>query len=159
VMRDQRLRVRDGRAPTPVLAERHRTETQRTDPQTGAAERDVVIERHAIDSSPCDTQAFAARRPTETFMNIPQIETPLYIAGSWRPARGPAIDVFDPRNETTLAAPRSATDDDVHSALSAARIAQRDWAHTPAAARGRFIRAAADLVHTHRDSFARLISQ
>src|SRR5579862_5639589 len=92
-------------------------------------------------------------------MIMPQTETPLYIAGSWRPATGAAIDVFDPRNETSLAAPRSATHDDVHSALSAARLAQRDWAHTPPAARGRFIRAAADLVQTHRDSFARLISQ
>jgi lactaldehyde dehydrogenase/glycolaldehyde dehydrogenase len=92
-------------------------------------------------------------------MNIPQTDQPLYIAGSWRPATGPAIDVYDPRNESSLAAPRSATRDEVHRALAAARLAQRDWARTPAAARGAFIRSAANLVHAHRETFARLISQ
>src|SRR6185503_15782759 len=38
-------------------------------------------------------------------------------------------------------------------------LAQRDWSQTPAAVRGGFIRAAADLVRVHRDALARLVSQ
>jgi lactaldehyde dehydrogenase/glycolaldehyde dehydrogenase len=92
-------------------------------------------------------------------MSVTQAETPLYIAGSWRPASGPAIDVFDPRNETVLASPASATIAEVHEALVAARHAQRDWARRPAASRGELIRGAADLILKHRDLLARLISQ
>jgi lactaldehyde dehydrogenase/glycolaldehyde dehydrogenase len=92
-------------------------------------------------------------------MTIPQTEAPLYIAGAWRHASGDTIEVFDPRNETVLAAPRSATAAEVHSALSAARLAQGDWAHLPAAVRGQFIRRLGDLVHVHRDSLAHLIAQ
>ena len=38
-------------------------------------------------------------------MSIAQAEAPLYVDGSWRTASGPAIDVYDPRNEKVLAAP------------------------------------------------------
>jgi lactaldehyde dehydrogenase/glycolaldehyde dehydrogenase len=86
-------------------------------------------------------------------------EKPLYIAGSWRAASGPAIDVYDPRDESVLAAISSATPEDVHEALSAARAAQRDWARRPAAERGAYVRAAADLVRRERDRLARLVSE
>jgi lactaldehyde dehydrogenase/glycolaldehyde dehydrogenase len=92
-------------------------------------------------------------------MNIPQTDAPLYIAGSWRAASGPAIEVHDPTNEAVLAAPRSATEDEVHNALASARLAQRDWMHMPASARGQFLRGAAGLVRTHRDGLARLIAR
>jgi lactaldehyde dehydrogenase / glycolaldehyde dehydrogenase len=86
-------------------------------------------------------------------------DTPLYIAGAWRAASGPEIDVYDPRDESVLATVASATDEEVHSALSAARAAQRDWARRPAAERGAHVRAAADLVHRERDRLARLVSE
>jgi len=86
-------------------------------------------------------------------------DTPLYIAGSWRPASGPEIDVYDPRDESVLATVASATPQEVHAALSAARAAQRDWARRPAAERGAYLRAAADLVHRERDRLARLLSE
>ncbi len=92
-------------------------------------------------------------------MSIAGTETPLYIAGSWRTASGPSIGVYDPRNESVLASPASATASEVNDALSAAKAAQREWVKTPASVRGSFIRAAADLVHSHRDLLARLISQ
>ncbi len=85
------------------------------------------------------------------------IDTPLYIGGHWRAASGPGIDVYDPRNEAVLATIASAGAGDVHDALTAARAAQRDWARRPAAERGAYIRAAADLVHRHRDRLARLV--
>ena len=92
-------------------------------------------------------------------MSLPQTDAPLYIAGAWRAASGPSIDVYDPRNEQVLAALPSASAADVHDALTAAKLAQRDWSQTPAAVRGGFIRAAADLVRVHRDALARLVSQ
>lgn len=91
-------------------------------------------------------------------MDLPQPDTPLYIDGTWREASGTVLDVYDPRNERTLAAVASATGAEVHQALEAARRAQRGWARTPAAVRGAFLRGAADLVRRHRDLLARLIS-
>ena len=85
--------------------------------------------------------------------------TPLYIAGSWRAASGPTIDVYDPRDASVLATIASATTAEVHDALSAAHAAQRDWARRPAAARGAFVRAAADLVRRERERLARLVAQ
>jgi acyl-CoA reductase-like NAD-dependent aldehyde dehydrogenase len=86
-------------------------------------------------------------------------DTPLYIAGSWRTASGPDIDVYDPRDESVLATVASATPSDVRAALEAARTAQRNWARRPAAERGAYLRAAADLVHRERDRLARLVSE
>jgi lactaldehyde dehydrogenase/glycolaldehyde dehydrogenase len=92
-------------------------------------------------------------------MSLPQTDAPLYIAGSWRRASDPAIAVYDPRNERVLASPATASAAEVHDALTAARLAQRDWAQMPAAVRGGYIRRAADLVRAHRDRLARLVSQ
>jgi lactaldehyde dehydrogenase/glycolaldehyde dehydrogenase len=92
-------------------------------------------------------------------MTSAQDDASLYIAGSWRTASGPAIDVFDPRNENVLAAPVSATGTEVHAALAAARQAQAGWARRPAVERGALVRAAADLIAANRDALARLISQ
>lgn len=91
-------------------------------------------------------------------MKLPLFDTPLYIDGTWRAASGPSIDVYDPRNEKVLAPMPSATAAEVHEALTAARRAQRDWARRPAAERGKLLRAAADLIHRHRDHLAHLIS-
>jgi len=92
-------------------------------------------------------------------MSLPQAETPLYIAGSWRAASGAPIDVYDPRNEQVLASPACATASEVHEALVAARRAQRDWAHRPASERGILIRQAADLIAANGEALAHLISQ
>jgi lactaldehyde dehydrogenase / glycolaldehyde dehydrogenase len=86
-------------------------------------------------------------------------DTPIYIAGDWHAAHGPDIEVYDPRDESVLATVASATREDVHAALAAARAAQRDWARRPAAERGTYVRAAADLVHRERDRLARLVSE
>ena len=86
-------------------------------------------------------------------------DTPLYIAGTWRAASGADMDVYDPRDESVLATVASATPQDVHAALASARAAQRDWARRPAAERGAYVRAAADLVRRERDRLARLVSE
>ena len=67
--------------------------------------------------------------------------------------------MYDPRNESVLASPASATAAEVHEALEAARRAQKDWARTPAASRGALIRGAADLIAGHSEILARLISE
>jgi len=92
-------------------------------------------------------------------MNVPQTTAPLYIGGSWCKASGSAIDVHNPRDGSILATPGSATAAEVHSALKAAREAQRDWARRPAAERGALIRSAADLISSHRELLARLITE
>jgi lactaldehyde dehydrogenase/glycolaldehyde dehydrogenase len=92
-------------------------------------------------------------------MTSAQDDASLYIAGTWRSASGPAIDVFDPRNENVIAAPMSATSAQVHEALAAARQAQAGWARRPAVERGALVRAAADLIAANRDALARLIVQ
>ncbi len=88
-----------------------------------------------------------------------QTHTPLYIAGAWRAASGPAIDVHDPRDESVLASIASATAAEVHDALAAARAEHLDRPRRTAAERGAYVRAAADLVHRERDRLARLVAQ
>src|SRR5262245_3035292 len=64
----------------------------------------------------------------ETPMNPVRAELPLYVAGSWRPSSSAPIEVYDPRNEGTLASLPTASAAEVHEALSAAKLAQPDWA-------------------------------
>jgi lactaldehyde dehydrogenase/glycolaldehyde dehydrogenase len=92
-------------------------------------------------------------------MRIDGTDTPLYIDGSWRGASGPSFDVHDPRNGQVRATLASASAAEVHEALAGAKRAQRDWARTPAPARGAHVRRAADLIRAHRDSLARLVAE
>jgi len=92
-------------------------------------------------------------------MSVPNTDAPLYIDGSWRAASGPSFEVFDPSNAKVLARVPSAATAEVHEALAAAKAAQREWALTPAPARGAFVRAAADLIKQNRELLARLVSQ
>ena len=93
-------------------------------------------------------------------MTMPPTDTPLYIAGAWREASGPSIDVFDPSNAQVLGSVPSATARKWTTAMSAAQIAQRDWARTPAPARGslRSRRGRSGQARTAR-ALARLVSQ
>jgi lactaldehyde dehydrogenase/glycolaldehyde dehydrogenase len=95
----------------------------------------------------------------EADVSIPHTDTPLYVGGSWRPAAGAVVEVYDPKNETMIAAVRSAGPEDVHGALGAAHLAQPAWARTPAPRRGAYVRAIADLVVAHHDELATLIVQ
>jgi lactaldehyde dehydrogenase / glycolaldehyde dehydrogenase len=83
----------------------------------------------------------------------------LYADGAWAEAGGEGIDVLDPTDEHVVATVASATDDDVHRALDAARRAQPGWARTPSIERGAHLRALADLIADERDRFARLLVQ
>jgi len=56
-------------------------------------------------------------------MSIAQAQAPLYVGGSWKKASGAVIEVYDPRNESVLGSPASATAAEVHVALEAATLA------------------------------------
>src|SRR5207249_4164345 len=59
-----RLRLRYGRAPAPLLTERHRAKAQRTDPQAGMSEGDIVVQGHDVLFSVCPNKILRSRRPT-----------------------------------------------------------------------------------------------
>lgn len=90
-------------------------------------------------------------------MKIPAVDAPLYVNGSFRPATGTPIEVFDPTDASVLATIASATPDEVHQALAAASAAQHAWADTPAPERGALLREMADLVAEHGDELAELL--
>jgi lactaldehyde dehydrogenase / glycolaldehyde dehydrogenase len=79
------------------------------------------------------------------------------LGGAWRRSTGDAIPVINPADERVLASVPSATGDEVHQALLAAKSAQRGWARTPTIVRGGCLRAMADVVSRHRDKLAELI--
>jgi lactaldehyde dehydrogenase/glycolaldehyde dehydrogenase len=81
----------------------------------------------------------------------------LYLGGGWRPSAGPPVDVFDPADGQVLASVPSATADEVHAALVAAKTAQRGWARTPSVVRGGYLRAMADVLRRHKNDLADLI--
>lgn len=81
----------------------------------------------------------------------------LYIDGRWSQATGPAIDVLDPTNGESLAAPASATAGEVERALTAARAAQYAWARRPPMERGVLIRQLADVIADNRETLAELV--
>jgi lactaldehyde dehydrogenase/glycolaldehyde dehydrogenase len=92
-------------------------------------------------------------------MTITEAETAesFYLGGAWRRSTGEAIPVINPADERVLASVPSATADEVHQALLAAKSAQRGWARTPTVVRGGYLRAMADVVSRHRDRLAELI--
>ena len=92
-------------------------------------------------------------------MTLTEAETAesFYLGGASRNSTGDAIPVINPADERVLASVPSATADEVHQALLAAKSAQRGWARTPSVVRGGFLRATADLVSRHRDKLAELI--
>jgi lactaldehyde dehydrogenase/glycolaldehyde dehydrogenase len=80
-----------------------------------------------------------------------------YFGGAWRRSTGDAVPVINPADERVLASVPSATADEVHQALLAAKGAQRAWARTPTVVRGGYLRAMADVVSRHREELAELI--
>jgi lactaldehyde dehydrogenase/glycolaldehyde dehydrogenase len=90
-------------------------------------------------------------------VNVPNVDAPLFVNGSWRKASGPGIDVFDPTNGSVLAVVPSATPADVHDALESASKAQQAWARMPAPQRGALLRKMAAVIDQFHDELASLI--
>ena len=69
------------------------------------------------------------------------------------------IDVFNPATHELLARVPEASQEEVDSAVQAARAAQPAWERLPAVQRGRHLRAIAAKVREQRDRLARIITQ
>jgi lactaldehyde dehydrogenase/glycolaldehyde dehydrogenase len=69
------------------------------------------------------------------------------------------IDVFNPATHELLARVPEASQDEVESAVQAARLAQPAWERTPAVRRAQHLRAIAARVRQHRERLAHIISQ
>lgn len=80
-----------------------------------------------------------------------------YVRGHWRRASGPDLEVLNPASEEIIARLATATPEEVHEALSAAREAQEGWARVPSPVRGAHVRAIAKVVASNRDRLASLI--
>jgi lactaldehyde dehydrogenase/glycolaldehyde dehydrogenase len=81
----------------------------------------------------------------------------LFIDGGWITSSGDSYEVVNPTTGEPIAAIGSATSDEVHAALEAARRAQTAWAQMPAVNRSSYLRKIADVVMKHRDELAMLL--
>jgi lactaldehyde dehydrogenase/glycolaldehyde dehydrogenase len=87
----------------------------------------------------------------------PAWEAPLFVDGEWSAGRGSSIAVINPADETVLADVASASGEQVNSAVSAAQLAQPEWAHRSPIQRGAVIRAMAAVILGNRDELAGLL--
>ena len=86
-------------------------------------------------------------------------EQALYADSGWSQAHGDRFDVFDPTNERVIASIPSGNDADADEVLRSARRAQSEWARTPAAKRGAYLREMADLIDAHLERLAELVCE
>jgi acyl-CoA reductase-like NAD-dependent aldehyde dehydrogenase len=71
-------------------------------------------------------------------------------------AAGAELTVLDPRDGSLVGTVASASEEEVHGAVAAARAAARDWAWTAPEERGKALRAAADRLAAHAEELAEL---
>jgi len=83
-----------------------------------------------------------------------------FVAGGWVASDAvQTIDVTNPATGATLARVPAGTAADVDRAVTAARAAQKDWATTPPQVRARALYRLRDILDTHRDELAALVTQ
>jgi lactaldehyde dehydrogenase / glycolaldehyde dehydrogenase len=87
-------------------------------------------------------------------MNVQAPSKTLLIDGSWIIPSDNPHEVVNPTTGEPIAAIGSATKDEVHAGLEAARRAQTAWAKMPAIHRSSYLRAIADVLVKHRDELA-----
>ncbi|MBA8991771.1 succinate-semialdehyde dehydrogenase/glutarate-semialdehyde dehydrogenase [Curtobacterium pusillum] len=92
-------------------------------------------------------------------VSVAGVPTGLFIGGAWRAASGGAtFPVRDPSTGEVLAEVADATPEDGMAALDAAVAAQDAWAATAPRERSDLLRRAFDLVRTHEDDLAALMT-
>jgi succinate-semialdehyde dehydrogenase/glutarate-semialdehyde dehydrogenase len=95
-------------------------------------------------------------RPVADAIDVP---TDLFVAGTWRPARGGRrLDVSDPATGSVLATVADADTDDATAAVDAAAAAAADWAATSPRSRADLLMRAFDLMRERSEELALLIS-
>ena len=91
--------------------------------------------------------------------DLPGVPKNLFIGGAWRPAAdGSRIAVIDPATERVIAEVADAGPDDALAAVDAAAAAAAAWAARPPRERGEILRHAFELIITHKEAIARLIT-
>ena len=83
----------------------------------------------------------------------------MYADSGWQQAHGDRFDVFDPTDERVIASIPAGNEADVEQVLLSARRAQADWARTPAAKRGAYLREMADLIDANIERLAELVCE
>ena len=84
----------------------------------------------------------------------------LFIDGGWRPAAsGAAFDVRDPATGEYVDTASDANAADADAAIRSAAVAFETWHETPVTERARVLRAAAQLLCTRADDFARTLTR
>jgi succinate-semialdehyde dehydrogenase/glutarate-semialdehyde dehydrogenase len=95
-------------------------------------------------------------RPVADAIDVP---TDLFVAGTWRPARGGRrLDVSDPATGSVLATVADADTNDATAAVDAAAAAAADWAATSPRSRADLLMRAFDLMRERSEELALLIS-
>ncbi len=86
-------------------------------------------------------------------------DTQLFIAGSWRPARGGrTLPVINPATEEVIGTVAHAGKDDLDEALEAAAKGFETWKKVAAFDRSKLMRKAADILRSRADTVARLMT-
>lgn len=88
----------------------------------------------------------------------PQSSPGLYVRGEWRDARGSTFEVENPATEEAIGCLCEATEADVSDAVSAAREARESWARAGGGVRGGHVRAIAEIIRSHEDELAELLT-
>jgi len=102
------------------------------------------------------SQLAAPDKATEAFLAGPH---PLYIGGEWVEGKGRTITVENPARETSIAEFRAASLDQVDDAVSAARAALNGvWGRTGGRDRGMILNRFADLLDTHNQLIAEVMT-
>ncbi|MFZ4584316.1 MAG: NAD-dependent succinate-semialdehyde dehydrogenase [Acidimicrobiia bacterium] len=88
-----------------------------------------------------------------------QTPTQLFIDGEWRAGSRPAFAVHDPASTDEIATVQNASPDDALAAVNAAASARPAWAAAPPRTRSEVLRRAFELMITHTDELAELITR
>lgn len=80
-----------------------------------------------------------------------------FIDGGWSSSSSPeSIEVFDPSTGELIGAVPASSEKDADAAVSAARVAQQAWAHTPPSVRSKALIDVAAAVHAHFEQMVAL---
>ncbi|MBZ0292264.1 MAG: aldehyde dehydrogenase family protein, partial [Anaerolineae bacterium] len=83
-----------------------------------------------------------------------------YIGGEWVASRsGDMLESLNPATEEILATAPNSSADEVNAAVDAAREAYKSWRLTPAPRRGEILFRVAEVLKTHKEDLARLLTQ
>ena len=93
----------------------------------------------------------------EPIKGVPKIKN--YIDGEWIESKGERIDVVNPVTCETIATVGISTEDEIDSAVQAAKAAYPDWRTTPPVTRARYLFRLRELLEDNFESLSRIQTQ